>query len=366
MKLKDIVAVLDDLAPLRYAESWDNVGLLVGDPAADVTRALVTVDYTAAVAEEAREAGAQLVVAYHPPMFAAVKRAPNDALWVDAIKRGIALYSPHTALDVAKDGTNDFLADACGVDAKERRAIRAHAAKDAHYKLVTFVPADAVEKVSEAVFAAGAGRIGAYTHCSFRIPGTGTFFGEEGTNPAVGEKGKLETVEEVRLETLVGIGKIDAVVAAMRAAHPYEEPAFDIVRLAPASDGPAIGLGRIGPIAETPRSELIARMKKALGVAQLLVAGPTDGAARRVAVAAGAGGELLEEAIGAKADVFVTGETRHHDALGAARRGVTVIAALHSNSERAAVRAYAKRIGERLKDVVIATSTADADPFVVV
>lgn len=365
-KLKDIVAVLDDLAPLRYAESWDNVGLLVGDPSADVARVLVTVDYTAAVAEEARAAGAELVVAYHPPMFAAVKRAPNDALWVDAIKRGVALYSPHTALDVAKDGTNDFLADACGVDAKERRAIRAHAAKDAHYKLVTFVPEDAVEKVSEAVFAAGAGRIGAYTHCSFRLSGTGTFFGEEGTNPAVGEKGKLETAAEVRLETLVGIGKIDAVVAAMRRVHPYEEPAFDIVRLAPAGEAPAIGLGRIGPvIREAPRASLIEKLKGALGVSHLLVAGPTDGNAKRVAVAAGAGGELLEEAIRAKADVFVTGEIRHHDALGAARRGVTVIAALHSNSERAAVRAYAKRIAERAAGVDVVSSQADADPFVV-
>lgn len=364
-KLADIVDVLEGLAPLRYAESWDNVGLLVGDPAAEVTRALVTVDYTAAVAEEARAAGAQLVVAYHPPMFAAVKRAPNDALWVDAIKRGIALYSPHTALDVAKGGTNDFLAEACGVDAKERRALRAHAAKDANYKLVTFVPADAVEKVSEAVFAAGAGRIGAYTRCSFRLSGTGTFFGEEGASPAVGRAGKLETVDELRLETLVAVGKIDSVVAAMRAAHPYEEPAFDIVRLASAGEGPAIGLGRIGPVAETPRSELIARLKRALGVSHLLVAGPTDGSAKRVAVAAGAGGELLEDAIRAKADVFVTGEIRHHDALGAARRGVTVIAALHSNSERAAVRAYAKRIAEHVSGVEVLSSSADADPFVV-
>jgi dinuclear metal center YbgI/SA1388 family protein len=365
MKLADIVAVLEDLAPLRYAESWDNVGLLVGDPAAEISRALVTVDYTAAVAEEAKAAGAELVIAYHPPMFAAVKRAPNEALWVDAIKRGVALYSPHTALDVAKDGTNDFLADACGVSATERRAIRAHAMKDAHYKLVTFVPADAVEKVSEAVFAAGGGRIGAYTHCSFRIPGTGTFFGEEGANPAVGSAGKLETVEEVRLETLVGVGKIDAVVAAMRGAHPYEEPAFDIVRLAPPGEGAAVGLGRIGPIAEVSRSELVVRLKEALGVSHVLVAGPTEGTARRVAVAAGAGGELLEEAIRGKADVFVTGEIRHHDALGAARRGVTVIAALHSNSERAAVRAYAKRIAERAKDVTVVAATSDADPFVV-
>src|SRR6185295_13011228 len=165
MKLRDIVTALEELAPLRYAESWDNVGLLVGDPSADVKRVLVTVDYTRDVADEAASSKAELVVAYHPPMFAAVKRVPHDALWAEAARRGTALYSPHTALDVAKDGTNDWLADACGVSADERRALRPHAQKDAHYKLVTFVPADAVEKVSAALFDAGAGRIGAYTHC---------------------------------------------------------------------------------------------------------------------------------------------------------------------------------------------------------
>ncbi len=365
-ELRHILRVLDDLAPLRYAESWDNVGLLVGDPSADVKHVLVTVDYTREVAEEARAAGAELVVAYHPPIFAAMKRVPHDALWVDAVRRGVALYSPHTALDVAKGGTNDFLADACGVHAADRRAIRPHPSKDAHTKLVTFVPADAVEKVSEAIFAAGAGRIGAYTQCSFRTAGTGTFFGGEGANPAVGAAGRLETVDEIRLETLVPLGRTDDVVRAMRAAHPYEEPAFDLVRLAPPGEGPAIGLGRVGPIDEAPRRAIVDALKGALGVAHVLVAGPLDGTAKTVAVAAGAGGELMEDAIRAGADVFVTGELRHHDALSAARRGVTVIAALHSNSERAAVRAHAKRIAERLGDGVrVTTSTRDADPFVV-
>jgi len=115
MLLTDVMNVLDELAPLRYAESWDNVGLLVGDPQVEIAKVLVTVDYTAAVADEAVKSGASLVVAYHPAMFAAVKRVPHDALWADAIRRGIALYSPHTALDVALGGTNDFLAASCGM-----------------------------------------------------------------------------------------------------------------------------------------------------------------------------------------------------------------------------------------------------------
>lgn len=263
MQLREIVDALEQLAPLRYAESWDNVGLLVGDPRAEIGRVLVTVDYTDAVAEEAR-AGMDLVVAYHPPLFSAVKRVPHDALWADAIRRNIALYSPHTALDVARAGTNDFLADACGVSAEERRPLRPYAAK----------------------------------------PGR--------TEPE------------------------------------------------------GIGLGRIGAVAPVKRSELVTRVKTALGLSYVLVSGPMEGEAKRVAVAAGAGGELLEDAIRAGADVFVTGEVRHHDALSAARRGVAVIATLHSNSERAAVRAYAARIRETLGMAAIVTaSDADADPFTV-
>ena len=263
MKLADILTVLEDLAPLRYAESWDNVGLLVGDPRAEVARVLVTVDYTPQVAAEAVVAGAMLVVAYHPPLFASVKRVPHDALWADAIRRNIALYSPHTSLDVARDGTNDFLADQCGVSATERAALR----------------------------------------------------------PFTGNGGSVEP--------------------------------------------PGIGLGRIGSVASVSRRELVARVKARLGLSHVLASGPLDVEATRVAVAAGAGGELLEDAIAAGAHVFVTGEVRHHEALSAARRGVTILATLHSNSERAAVRAYARRLALRLPDVLVEASVADADPFVV-
>jgi len=264
MKLVDVLAVLEELAPLRYASSWDNVGLLVGDPRAEISRVVVTVDYTAEVAAEVFAAGATLVVAYHPPLFAAVKRVPFDALWADAVRRDIALYSPHTALDVVPDGTNDFLADACGVSATQRRPLR----------------------------------------------------------PFMAEPGRIE-------------------------------PA-------------GIGLGRFGAVASTSRRELVERVKDKLGLAYVLASGSLDGDAKSVGVAAGAGGELLEDAIRAGADVFVTGEVRHHDALFAARRGVAVVATLHSNSERAAVRAYAGRLAARLSGVDVAMSAVDADPFIIV
>lgn len=366
MKLADVVAVLERVAPVALAEEWDNVGLLAGDPSAPVARVLVTVDLTPAVVTEAAEAGADLVVAYHPPLFKAVRRIPADAPWAVATRRGIALYSPHTALDAARGGTNDVLADLCGMD-ETRRPLRplGVGATGGAYKVVTFVPEGHVEALSEALFAAGAGRIGAYERCSFRTPGTGTFFGGEGANPTVGAKGRLETVEELRLEVLVARAHLDAAVTALRRAHPYEEPAFDVVPLAKLGDA-SLGQGRVGRTPRTERRALVARLKERLGVTHVLVAGSLDGEVGRVAVAAGAGGELLADAAAAGAEVFVTGEVRHHDALEAARRGMTILSVLHSNSERVAVRAYADRLREGLEGVDVRYADADADPFVVV
>ncbi len=229
--LRDLLPHLDALAPLSRAAHWDNVGLLAGDPAANVARVLVAIDLTKSVLAEAAAHVCELVVAYHPPLFRPVTRLAAGNVVFDAIRAGIALYSPHTALDAAAGGTNDVLADAVGMI--DRVPLDPFEPKDDAFKLVVFVPAANVDAVSRAMFAAGAGRIGAYSSCSFRAPGTGTFFGESGANPAVGVAGRLETVDELRVETLVPISRVEDVVRAMRASHPYEEPAFDLVRVAP-------------------------------------------------------------------------------------------------------------------------------------
>lgn len=356
MKLHAITAALEAIAPLRDAAAWDNVGLLVGDPDAEVTRVLLAIDLTRDVFEEAK--GCQLVVAYHPPIFDGLKRLVAGSLVFDAVRANVALYSPHTALDVAPGGTNDVLADAVGMT--DRAPLATSDEKDAEYKLVVFVPAEAVERVSRAAFDAGAGRIGAYGSCSFRAPGTGTFFGGEGTNPVVGERGKLESIEEVRVETVLPIERASDVVRAMRAAHPYEEPAFDLVRLAPPPR--AVGLGRIGSVAAS-RAEIVLRAKRALGVDRVLVAGPLDGEATRVAVCAGSCGDLVHAAARKGAHVYVTGELRHHDALRAAAAGMTVVSTLHSVSERATLPHLARRLVAALPGLDVAVSATDKDPF---
>src|SRR5438093_2955387 len=226
MQLRELTDALNEIAPTRNAESWDNVGLLAGDLTQPVTKVVLTIDYTDEVAQEARGEGCDAVVSYHPPLFDAIKRLTAPSLVFDAIRRGVAIYSPHTALDVVDGGTNDMLADVLGLGA-ERSPLRLAQSKASVLKLVVFVPEKYADRVSQALFDAGAGRIGAYTHCSFRSPGTGTFFGEAGkTNPTIGESGRLERAEELRIETVVPISKVDAVIRAMRKVHPYEEPAF--------------------------------------------------------------------------------------------------------------------------------------------
>ncbi|MDP9173431.1 MAG: Nif3-like dinuclear metal center hexameric protein [Planctomycetota bacterium] len=361
MQLSKVVESLEKLAPVHLAEPWDNVGLLAGDPDQKISRILLTIDYTPSVAAEAADAGCDLVVAYHPPIFAPLKRLAPPSLVFDAIRRGIAIYSPHTALDAAEGGTNDMLADAIGMS--DRGPLRVGAGKATQYKLTVFVPEEKVDQVGQALFEAGAGRIGNYTSCSFRNTGTGTFFGQEGTNPAVGQSGRLERVPEVRLETVVPISKVSAVVYALRKSHPYEEPAFDLNVLAARPQ--ATGMGRIGKLAAIARQDLLARIKRELQISHLLVAGPTGGNITRAAVCAGACGEFLDEAIAGGAQLYLTGEMRHHDAIKAARAGVTVVCTLHSNSERAVLKRVLTHLSEILGMPPVVISAADHDPFTI-
>ena len=363
MKVADVVKQLEAIAPPHMAEAWDNVGLLVGDPAADVARAMLCIDYTAAVADEAKAAGRDFVLAYHPPIFKPIKRFTSvggSSVIFDAARRGVTIYSPHTALDVADGGTNDVLADIFGL--VDRRPLRPSEPKSSECKLVTFVPHDKANAVAEALFAAGAGHIGDYSHCSFRTDGHGTFFGEKGANPAAGEAGRLETTSEIKIETVLPLAKVSDAIAALKKAHPYETPAFDLVSLAAPPTG--TGIGRVGTLtAPTARQTLFDTLKAGLGIDRLLIAGPTSGSAMTVAVCAGACGEFLDDALAAEADVYVTGEMRHHDALRAAAAGMTVVCTLHSHSERVTLRRLLPKLAERMPAMEWQLSITDKDPF---
>jgi dinuclear metal center YbgI/SA1388 family protein len=360
-----VAAVLDAIAPPSMAQSWDNVGLLVGDRAAPCRRVILCIDLTTPVLDEAIAARCELILAYHPPLFHPVKRlladSPDtDAIVHRAIAHGMAIYSPHTALDAARGGTNDVIAGFCAL--ADVQPFEYVSAATSQSKLVTFVPAEQLEQVASALFAAGAGRIGDYEQCSYRLDGQGTFFGTEATDPRLGRKGRLERVAETRLETVVPNRHLPEVVAALRQTHPYEEPAFDIY---PLMGEPCAGMGRIGQLpAGTTLRALARKLERATRSKLVTIVGDPGTKVRSAAVCVGAAGRLPLEGQGAAlCDVIVTGEIRHHDALAIARAGKAAVALGHWESERPVLSPLAKQLTRRLPGLRTALSQRDRSPF---
>jgi len=314
-RLADVIEVLDGAYPPRLAQSWDSVGLVCGDPDDVLESVTVAVDATPAVVDEVPEAG--LLLAHHPLLLRGVDTVaastPKGALVHRLIRTGRSLFTAHTNADSASPGVSDALADALGitVDAVLEPLTTAGDLD----KWVIYVPRESAEAVREAVFAAGAGHIGDYSHCSWSVSGIGQFLPHEGASPAVGSVGSVERVAEDRFEVVAPARARGAVLAAMRAAHPYEEPAFDIFALVP-PPGDA-GLGRIGTLAQPePLRRFVSRVDAALPRTSwgVRAAGDPEMLVSRVAVCGGAGDSLLAAADRADVQAYVTADLRHHPA----------------------------------------------------
>ncbi len=364
-RVVEVCEVLEALAPLRLAQSWDNVGLLAGDHDAEVRRIMLCIDLTGAVVEESIERGVEFVVAYHPPLFKPIRRltVPSDdtsGLMFRCIRAGVAVYSTHTALDAAEGGTNDRIAGLCGIT--ETQPLEYAEGDDgAACKIVVFVPADEADGVAEAMFAVGAGRIGDYRRCSFRLPGTGTFYGGESTRPAVGEAGRYETVEEIRLESVTPRSAVAGVVEALRSAHSYDEAAFDIY---PLRSVPERGIGRRGALPKAMTLGALAGMlMDRAGAACAQIVGEADQEIARAVICVGAAGSLPFKVGVGEGDVIITGEIRHHDALTIRRKGCCAIALGHWTSERPVLESFGRAVGERLPSLEVIVSEADSEPF---
>jgi dinuclear metal center YbgI/SA1388 family protein len=370
----DVAEWLERFAPARLAEPWDNVGLLWGDPAALVTAVMTCLTVTQVTAAEAVEEGASLIVSHHPVLFREVKCVRADftdtaPLWKLA-RSGIAVLSPHTAFDNTHEGINDLLCHRLGlVDIKPLRPFLP--ARDGRgdaprlFKIVVFTPETDHEAVLSAAFHAGAGRIGNYEECSFATPGEGTFFGTESTNPAVGQRGRRETVRELRIETICPAVKLAGVLAAIRAAHSYEEPAIDVypLREPPAEDPASQGAGRIGRLQERLNLRDFARLAAGTLAARVSSVGDPRREVERVAVACGAGDDFLKDAARAGADVLFTGEARFHRALEAEALGIGLVVAGHHATERPGVEELAKSIARAFPELKIWPSEREYDPF---
>jgi dinuclear metal center YbgI/SA1388 family protein len=358
----DVVAALDRVAPRNLAESWDNVGLLVGEPQAPCSRAIVCLDVNEALVSRVARKGTQLIVSHHPavlrPLASLTGATAAERAVLAAVQFQVALAAAHTNYDVAPGGVNDVLASLLGLQDVEPLA-RCDASGEA--KIVVFVPEEALDVVIEALAESGAGAIGRYRECTFRAHGIGTFHGLEGTEPAVGEPGRREEVAELRLEAVAPLALAGQVVTAVRAAHPYEEPAIDVIALENARAG--LGIGRFGTLRKPTRAgQLISGIKERLGVAHVRVVGDTAQTVSRMAVVGGSGGRYWQDAMRAGCELLLTGDVSHHQAMDAAAAGMVIADAGHAGTEAPAIPALARSLRSLCPSVSFQTVRASG-PF---
>lgn len=359
-RVEDWTALLDRRYPQSWAEPWDRVGLQAGDRSWPAGRVLVALDPTSEVVDEAAERDCGLLVTHHPLVFRSLERMdladPAAATVARALLARVAVFACHTNADVATPGVSDALAEALDIRVS---GVLSPTAAAPRVKLVTFCPPDATAKVLDAIARAGGGVIGEYTHCSFRVRGTGTFLPSERARPVVGERGALNEVEEDRLEVVVPGDRMAHAVEALIDAHPYEEVAYDLYPLT----GPGgSGLGRLGTLEPVTAGALAARCRQRLG-SEVRLIGDAGAEVRSVAVSGGSGGSLVREVTSAGVDVYITGDVKHHQALEALAGGVTVIDAGHHGTEWPFVPVLARALGDGGPSGDVLISDVDTDPF---
>lgn len=348
MRLSDIVMALDRACPAALAEDWDNVGLVLGDPEADVDRILVALDPDMPAIDRAAALGADLLVTHHPLTKGApaslASDDPDGRRVAAAIKADLAILAMHTNFDAVGGGVSDVLARRLDL-----ADISVLVPRGDMRKVVVFVPQEHAEGVFAAMTEAGAGRIGAYRECSFQVAGRGTFAAPPDSSPAVGDAGRANTADEIRIETSVPAESVGRVVAAMVAQHPYEEVAYDVYALEGARTD--VGLGRIGQVLPLTLAEFASTCARKLGVSTVKYSGPAERRVRRVAVCGGSGGSLIDAAMAKGADVFVAGDIRYHDAQRAVWSSMGVVDAGHDCTEAPALGALAGLVEEALRPV---------------
>lgn len=361
MRIKDIITALEAWAPRSLQEDYDNCGLQVGDPDAEVNGALVCLDCTEAVVEEAARAGCGLIISHHPVIFRGLKslsgKGPVERTILAAIKHGVALYAIHTNLDNVRSGVNAEIGARLGVKSPRILAPKAGQLR----KLVVFVPIDHADAVRNAVFEAGGGHISNYDECSFTVGGMGTFRPGPGSNPFLGVQGTRELVSEFRLEFLYSLQKEGAILAAMRAAHPYEEVAYDLIPLA--NTHPGIGSGMIGELDEPlEESEFLARLKAAFGLIVVRHTRLLGKPVQRVAWCGGSGAFLIGKAKAAGADVYLTGDLKYHEFFEADSR--LLLADIgHYGSEQYTMNLIQRRLGELFPTFAVRLTGMVTDPI---
>lgn len=312
MKIKEILQIIEQLAPIPLQEGFDNSGVQIGNVHQEAKAALLCIDVTEAVVDEAVALGCNLIISHHPLAFRPFKSLTGknyvERCMMKACKHDIVIYAAHTNLDNARYGINHYLAKL--LDLQHIRILAPQEGK--LLKLVTFVPQSYADLVRNSLFNAGAGSIGDYDSCSYNLEGKGTFRAGEGTNPFVGEVGELHTEDEVRIETVLPNYKQNEVLQALLAVHPYEEPAYDFYSLQ--NKWSQAGSGIVGTLPEEMDEEdFLYHLKDTLHLSTLMYSSLRHKPIRDVAICSGSGAFLVPNAIGYGADVFITGEAKYND-----------------------------------------------------
>lgn len=360
---KDIIDFIEDFAPQNIAEDWDNVGLMLGNNKDEIKTAMICLDATTEVINEAILKKVDLIITHHPFIFKGLKKInTNDYLGRNIfalIKNNISVYSAHTNLDMAVGGVNDCLAAA--LEMEDLKSIKEYKSEKL-FKIAVFVPEDNVEAVRNSMCTVGAGWIGRYSDCSFMTKGTGTFKPLEGTNPFTGSKGKLEKVNEYKLETVVREKDLKDVVKAMIEVHPYEEVAYDIYPLK--IDGKTYGLGKIGKLKKPVSVDnFIFNVKDKLCTPTIRLIGNTSKEIEKVAVFCGSFDESMIGLIINEADILITGDIKYHTAIELNEKGLCTIDVGHFNSEKAIVSRLIQILGDKFPNIKFYKSDMEKDPF---
>lgn len=314
MKHKEIFDFLEKWSPKGIAWENDNVGLQIGNEFDETKGVLLTLDISSDALDKALKERCNLIISHHPLFFHSLKKIDlqiqKGKLIEQAIKNNLTIYSAHTNLDFSKDGVSFVLARRLGLE----KISFLENAPSTQYKLVTFVPENYVDKLLDKLSEAGAGIIGNYTHCSYQLKGQGTFFGQENTNPAIGEKGKLEKVEEIRLEMIFEKWNLNRVLKALLSNHPYEEPAYDIYPLQ--NRNVNYGFGAIGYLKEAiALNSFVEQVKKKLKAPSVKYSLGKKKSVQKIGVCGGSGADLIPKAISEGCDAFVTSDIKYHTFL---------------------------------------------------
>jgi len=364
--VKQIIKIIEEIAPKVLALPGDPVGLQCGEPDKPVSRLMMSLDATLETVTQAAELKADLLVTHHPLLFEPLTQenilGPAARTLVQAIREDLAVYSAHTNLDASSEGINDSFAGLLNLG--ERRILQSSGPEP--FKVVVFVPGEQLERVRSAAFRAGGGQVGGYSGCSFAVEGVGTFHPGEGTSPATGQPGRDEKVQETRFEISVGSEVLGEVLAAVRAVHPYEEPAIDVYRAITSTSGTGFGIAGVLPQQATV-GQVAARVSSALKAGSMRLVGKKSKKVKNIAVCAGSGASLLDAAVAAGAQLFITGDVKYHDARKAEESGISVLDVGHFSPEKYGFNRFGKLLEKRFAGHGLKMQVSYAkerDPFV--